>query len=134
MESAERNAGQRPAVVTADAGYWDTEIVQKAIHSGARMLVPPDGSAALRTGQPRQMANNPLAQQMRAELATETGRGLYRMPQVIVEPVFGHIKDTRGFRRFALRGLSRVRAEWRIICTTHNLLKLFRYRWRPVTA
>ncbi len=101
MESAERNAGQRPAVVIADAGYWDTEIVQKAIHSGARVLVPPDGSAALKTGQPRQLANNPLAQQMRAELGTETGRGLYRMRQAIVEPVIGYIKDTRGFRRFA---------------------------------
>ncbi|MBV8842057.1 MAG: transposase [Bryobacterales bacterium] len=65
MESAERNAGQRPAVVTADAGYWDTETVQKAIESGAQVLVPPDGSAALKTLRPRQMSNNPQAQRMR---------------------------------------------------------------------
>jgi len=134
MESAERNAGQRPEVVTADAGYWDTEIVQKATQSGAQVLVPPHGVATLKTRQPRQMANNPLAQRMRAELATDTGRALYRMRQAIVEPVIGYIKDMRGFRRFALRGLSRVRAEWRIICTTHNLLKLFRHRWRQMTA
>lgn len=134
MESTERNAGQSPCVITADAGYWDTETVQKAIHSGAQVLVPPDGSATLKAGQPRQMVNNPLAQRMRAELATEAGRALYRMRQAIVEPVIGYIKDMRGFRRFSLRGLSRVRAEWRIICTTHNLLKLFRHRYRQVTA
>ena len=130
MESAERNAGKRPAVVTADAGYWDTRIVQKATESGAQVLVPPDGSAALKTLRPRQLTNNPQAQRMRAELATEAGRSLYRMRQAIVEPVIGYIKDLRGFRRFALRGLSQVRAEWQIICTTHNLLKLFRYRMR----
>jgi hypothetical protein len=134
MESTERNAGQRPEVITADAGYWNTETVQKAIHSGAQVLVPPDGFATAKTRQPRQMINNPLAQRMRAELATEAGRALYRMRQAIVEPVIGYIKDMRGFRRFALRGLSRVRAECRIICTTHNLLKLFRYRCRQMAA
>jgi hypothetical protein len=56
------------------------------------------------------------------------------MRQAIVEPVIGYIKDVRGFRRFAMRGLSRVRAEWQIICTTHNLLKLFRYGYQQVTA
>ncbi len=80
------------------------------------------------------MTNNPLAQRMRAELATDAGRALYRMRQAIVEPVFGYIKAIRGFRCFALRGLMRVRAEWRIICTTHNLLKLFRHHWRPATS
>jgi hypothetical protein len=134
MESAERNAGQRPEVITADAGYWNTDVVQKAIDSGTQVLVPPDGSVALKTLRPRQMANNPLAQRMRAELATEAGRSLYRMRQAMVEPVIGYIKDLRGFRRFTLRGLNQVRAEWRIICTTHNLLKLFRYRLRQATV
>jgi len=128
MESTVQNAGQRPEVVTADAGYWDTEIVQKAIRTGAQVLVSPDGAAAWNTGQPRQMANNLVAQHMRAELTTEAGRALYRMRQAIVEPVIGYIKDVRGFRRFKLRRLSRVCAEWRIICMTHNLLKLFRHR------
>jgi len=45
MESTEQNTGQQPEVVTADAGYWDTEAVQQAIHSGAQVLVPPDGAA-----------------------------------------------------------------------------------------
>ncbi len=134
MESTERNAGQRPEVVTADAGYWNTEMVQKATQSGAQVLVPPDGSGTVNNRQPRQMANNQVAQRMRVELATKAGCALYRMRQAIVEPVIGYIKDLRGFRRFALRGLSRVQAEWRIICATHNLLKLFRYRPRQVTV
>jgi transposase len=134
IESTVHYAGQRPETVTADAGYWDTESVQQAIHTGVQVLVSPDGAAARNAGQPRQMANHPLAQRMRAELATAAGRALYRMRQAIVEPVIGYIKDARGFRRFALRRLSRVRAEWRIICMTHNLLKLFRYGQRPVTA
>jgi DDE family transposase len=52
------------------------------------------------------------------------------MRQAVVEPVIAHIKEARGFRRFALRRLRRVRAEWQIICTAHNVLKLFRY-FRP---
>lgn len=134
MESAESNLGQRPDAVTADAGYWDTETVQKAIYSGVQVLVPPDGAAPLKAGQPRQMTNNPLAQRMRAELATDAGRALYRMRQAIVEPVIGYIKAVRGFRRFALRGLNSVRSEWRIICMTHNLLKLFRHARHLLTA
>jgi hypothetical protein len=63
---------------------------------------------------------------MRAELATEAC-ALYHMRQAIVEPVIGYIKAVRSFRRFALRGPNCVRAEWRIICTTHNLLNVFRY-------
>jgi len=43
----------------------------------------------------------------------------------VVEPVFGQIKQARGFRQFLLRGVEKVRAEWAMICTVHNLLKLF---------
>jgi transposase len=135
MKSAERNAGCRPEVIMADAGYWDTKTLRRAIETGVRILVPPDGVAVTQGGsQPRQMTSNPLAQQMRGDLATDTGTALYRMRQAIVEPVFGYIKEARRFRRFSLRGLSRVSAEWRIICTTHNLLRLFRYRCQTAVA
>ena len=49
----------------------------------------------------------------------------YRLRKQVVEPVFGQIKEARGFRQFLLRGVEKVRAEWAMICTTHNLLKLF---------
>ena len=125
---------QSEETFTADAGYWNTETVQQALQSGAQVLVPPDGAAALEAREPRQMARNPLAQQMRQVLNTEAGRALYRMRQTVVEPVFGSIKELRCFRRFKLRGLTRVQAEWQVICTTHNLLKLFRYQWLPAIA
>lgn len=53
-------------------------------------------------------------------------RGRYRFRKQIVEPVFGQIKQARGFRQFLLRGIDRVTSEWALICTTHNLTKLAR--------
>ncbi len=51
-----------------------------------------------------------------------------------MEPVFGQIKERRGFRRFLFRGLGKVQAEWSLICATHNLLKLLHSGWRPQMA
>ena len=64
---------------------------------------------------------------MRAKLGTESGRALYAQRKTIVEPVFGQIKEARSFRRFLLRGLDKIRGEWRLVCLTHNLLKIWRY-------
>jgi transposase len=70
-------------------------------------------------------------EKMRAKLRTERGRAVYGLRKGVVEPVFGQIKGARGFRRFSLRGLEQVRAEWRLVCLTHNLLKIWRYRCAP---
>jgi Transposase DDE domain len=51
-------------------------------------------------------------------------RSRYRLRKQVVEPVFGQIKHTRGFRQFLLRGLHKVRGEWAMVCTAHNLTKL----------
>ena len=51
-----------------------------------------------------------------------------------VEPVFGQVKEVRGFRRFSLRGIAAATAEWELVCLTHNLLKLFRYGGRRLAA
>ncbi len=61
-------------------------------------------------------------------------RAVYKRRQAVVEPVFGQIKEQRGFRRFLLRGLGNVAAEWKLICATHNLLKLSRSGWSPQSA
>lgn len=66
-------------------------------------------------------------ERMQAKLRTETGRRLYSRRKVIVEPVFGQIKGARGFRRWLLRGLEKIGGEWRLVCLTHNLLKIWRY-------
>ena len=63
---------------------------------------------------------------MKQKLKTEKGQALYKMRKAIVEPVFGQIKAARGIRAFLLRGLEKVGAEWKLICATHNLLKMFR--------
>ena len=60
---------------------------------------------------------------MQHKLRTEAGRAVYRRRKVIVEPVFGQIKEQRGFRRFSMRGLGKVRAEWKLVCATANLLR-----------
>jgi hypothetical protein len=61
-------------------------------------------------------------------LATARGRALYARRKAIVEPAFGQIKHARGFRQFLRRGLRAVSEEWALICTSHNLLKLYRAR------
>ena len=63
---------------------------------------------------------------MRRKLQTKRGRQRYALPMQTLEPVFGQIKQGRGFRQFLLRGLEKVNGEWSLICTGHNLLKLFR--------
>ena len=63
---------------------------------------------------------------MRRKLRTKRGRQRYALRMATVEPVFGQIKEGRGFRQFLLRGLEKVNGEWSLICTGHNLLKLFR--------
>jgi hypothetical protein len=59
-------------------------------------------------------------------LQTKVGATIYAARKGIVEPVLGQIKQGRGFRQFLLRGLEKVRGEWALICTTHNVLKLYR--------
>ncbi len=66
-------------------------------------------------------------ERMAAKVRTPEGKALYARRKVIVEPVFGQIKEARGFRRFLLRGLKKIRGEWLLVCLTHNLLKIWRY-------
>lgn len=73
-------------------------------------------------------------ERMAAKVRTSAGRALYARRKVIVEPVFGQIKEARGFRRFLLRGLANIRGEWRLICLTHNLLKIWRYTCALITV
>src|SRR5437016_1687227 len=67
----------------------------------------------------------PLTRLMRKKIDDGGFETPYRLRKQVVEPVFGQIKQARGFRQFLLRGVKKVRAEWAMICTTHNLLKLF---------
>jgi Transposase DDE domain len=73
-------------------------------------------------------------ERMAAKVQSPAGRALYARRKVIVEPVFGQIKEARGFRRFLLRGLAKIRGEWCLVCLTHNLLKVWRYACAPCTV
>jgi transposase len=118
----------QPTTALADAGYWSTSQINELMASGLTVLVPPDGHT--RAGPPATNKHGPLAAQMRARLRSDDGRDRYRRRQTIIEPIFGHTKFNRRAERFRRRGLAACRAEWRLITTTHNLLKL----WRATTA
>lgn len=133
--------GSAPEAITADAGYWDTMSLRDPSLEGIQVLVPPDskpqppGAPA-----PPHAPNNADALRMRERLTSETGKALYATRKATVEPVFGQIKEARNIRRFRLRSLSQAACEWKLICATHNLLKLFRHRtavnpgWAPAAA
>ena len=130
MVKSLQNAVQgTPTTITADAGYWDTRSLLDPSLNGIEMLVPPDSKPQVPGGSLSATApRHEEAFRMRQVLATEQGKVRYALRQSTVEPVFGQIKEVRGIRRFHLRGLLKVTSEWKLICATHNLLKLFRHR------
>ena len=112
--------------MTADAGYFSEHAVNDPSVNGVELLVAVSrekhGSRVEVAGQAQDAS---AAATMREKLSSAAGKAIYKMRKAVVEPVFGQIKERRGFRRFLLRGLEKASAEWKIICLTHNLLKLF---------
>ena len=129
------NCGEVPAVASADSGYFSEAAVTADTLVGIDLYVAPDrlkhGEAPVPVPVPE---DGTAIAAMRAKLQTAAGHAVYALRKAIVEPVFGQIKDARGFRRFSFRGTIKVRAEWLLICLTHNLLKLFRAGWTPQPA
>jgi len=137
LKQVEANMGRKPDAVSADAGYWseanatDENVAGINLHIATGRMKH-DQTEATASGPPPDQATPKQA--MQHKLRTEAGRAIYKRRKVIVEPVFGQIKEQRGFRRFSMRGLEKVRAEWKLVCATTNLLKLFRSGWTPQTA
>jgi len=125
FRQAAQHLGASPAVGLADAGYFSEANLTAPELAGVALYVPPDRQSHGERGRTSRIAT-PLAAAMRATLQTAEGHAHYARRKAIVEPVFGQIKEARGFRRFSFRGLLKVTAEWALICLTHNLLKLFR--------
>ena len=120
---------------TLDAGYY-SEAAAAGLEE--RGFDPHMATGRQRHNQgPTPTASAPLPtgatakEKMQAKLRTPAGQKLYAQRKTIVEPVFGQIKGARGFRRFSLRGLLKIAGEWCLVCLTHNLLKLWRYRCAP---
>ena len=115
-----------PSVVVADAGYWHLEQINAITGDGIPVLIPPDSSRRKNTNT-RPGWNGGAYDFMRSVLATPHGRELYKRRAQQIEPIFGNTKHNRGFTRFARRGRSAARTEWRLIATTHNLVKLHQH-------
>lgn len=123
--------GAKPETLSADSGYFS--------EANAGYLATEEIDGYLATDRQKHGATPPAAprgripkdatvtDRMARKLRTKKGRETYRRRKQIVEPVFGQTKSCRGLRSFLLRGVDNVRAEWRLMCLAHNLLKLFRH-------
>ena len=131
IEETINNTGTVPREVSAEAGYYSAKAVEELCALGVDPFVAPEKTRhgwvpppAPRGRIPRDLSPR---DRMRRKLQTKRVRQRYALRMETVEPVFGQIKQCRGFRQFLLRGLEKVNGEWSLICTGHNLLKLFRF-------
>ena len=130
---------ERPKVSLADAGYWSEANVKVCSRPQTpELLIATTKDWKQRKllrerGCPRGRIPKGLSPRDRMErkLLTRRGRTLYKLRGVLVEPVFGQVKEGQGFRRFMRRGIRAASSEAILIGTTHNLLKLWRSGQAP---
>jgi transposase len=122
-----------PGRLLADAGYWSIANLT-SITDGPDLLIWPSKTG--RTGKPRKdgkpsaSRSDGLRTAMFAKLGSDQGKACDAKRKQTVEPVFGQLKEQQGARRFTRRGISACQAEWKLMCGTHNLLKLWRHTHR----
>jgi IS5 family transposase len=123
------NVGEAPQQVSADAGYSSESNLEALEQRGIEGYVA-SGRQKHGTASPTKSAppKAPRIKAMADKLRAQGYDSPYRLRKQTVEPVFGQVKECRGFRRFLHRGLEKVTAEWRMLCTAHNLLKLIAAR------
>jgi transposase len=133
---------ERPAALLADSGYWSIDNLT-TIPNAPELYIPPARHGRQgkprKDGKPSASRSDGLRAAMKAKLASDDGKARYAKRRETVEPVFGQIKEQQGARRFLRRGLRACQAEWKPLCGTHNLLKLWRHvatqqAARPATA
>jgi transposase len=132
VEQVCENLDETPEIFSADAGYWTEADLETLEHYEIEAIVAPDKirhrqwrEQQLITGPPPEGLSR--KERMRHLLKTERGRAEYGKRMSTAEPVFGQTKHARGFRQFLLRGHQKVSSEWNLVCTGHNLLKLFTF-------
>jgi len=131
VEATVDQVGEVPEMFSADAGYWSDENMETLEHHEIDAVVAPEKirhrdwhtAPPPRGCTPQKLTRK---ERMRHRLRTEEGRSEYDKRKITVEPVFGQLKTVQGMRQFLLRGHEKVRQEWLLACTGHNLLKLFR--------
>ena len=131
----EQQSGQRPQQILADSGYSSEKNLEglESAEAPERRIEGYIATERQRHDEYKQPCpKGPLPKgatrvdRMRRKLKTKAGKAVYAARKAIVEPVFGQIKQARGFRQFLLRGIAKVRGEWALVCLTHNILKLHR--------
>jgi transposase len=129
----EKQSGDTPTQLLADAGYCsDANLAAVADTTIDAYISTRKQKHGERPGRPGPCPRGPLPKtatrvdRMSRKLHTKAGAAVYAARKAIVEPVIGQIKQARGFRQFLLRGIEKVQGEWSLVCTTHNILKLYR--------
>jgi transposase len=118
--------GRNPAELSADAGYLSESNLAALERRRIRGYIATGRLAHDDNKKGRRKLLGPRSLAMRTKLDRAGRRSRYRLRKHVVEPIFGQIKEDRGYRRFLLRGLQKVPHEWALLCTAHNLLKLIR--------
>jgi hypothetical protein len=129
-----RRAGieQLPEAIAADAGYWNEQQMDEVVaNQHIPVLVAPDKGSR---GTPRKTWNSPRHEWMRTVLRSEHGRPRYAKRKQTVEPLYGDTKHNKKFIRFHRRGRVKVRVDWRLLMTAHNLTKVYRHQLATVGA
>jgi len=128
IEAVQRSCGQRPQRVSADSGFFSNNNVLAMEQESIDGYVPDSNLARVlnRGGKLHVPANQPAHQRMRRKLRSSVGRAIYQRRKALVEPILGVLKEQRGLRRFRLRGLPKVSAEFALAVTALNLTRLWR--------
>jgi transposase len=133
LEVIEEQSGQRPEAILADSGYCSEENLEhlESADQPERKVEGFIATGKQKHGEHRLPAKRgPLpkgatkVERMKRKLQTKAGKAVYAARKCVVEPVFGQIKQARGFRQFLLRGKVKVKGEWALLCLTHNILRL----------
>jgi transposase len=122
VDGIKANLGAHPREASADSGYLSEANLAALEARGIKGYIAT--GRAKHPDEVKRKVAGPLTQAMRRKLKQAGWRSRYRLRKQIVEPVFGQIKQARGFRQLLLRGVEAVRAEWAMLCTAHNLVKL----------
>jgi transposase len=125
-----QQSGHRPDQLLADAGYCSDVNLTAIAHTDIDAYISTRKQTHGQRLEPCPRGPLPktatIVDRMSRKLRTQAGATVYAARKGIVEPVIGQIKHARGFRQFLLRGFEKVQGEWSLVCTTHNILKLYR--------
>jgi transposase len=125
-----QQSGDTPSQLLADAGYCSDKNLAAIADTSIEAFI--STRKQKHDERPGPCPRGPLPKtatiidRMSRKLHTKAGAAVYAARKGIVEPVIGQIKQARGFRQFLLRGFEKVQGEWSLVCTTHNILKLYR--------